>query len=383
MLVGIDASRAVAAERTGTETYSLYLIREMLWQGSRHRFRLYFRDRSQVALFPPDDGRWEPRVIPFPRLWTHLRLSWEMALRPPDALFVPAHVLPLVHPRRSVVTVHDLGYLHFPEAHRPFERWYLDWSTRFNCRAAARVLALSEATRRDLVQRYRVPREKIQVVYPGVRKGMEPEAGPVRAREVLRKYGLRSPYYLYVGTLQPRKNLVRLVQAFAQARQSWSGAEEEGPSLVLVGKKGWQYESLVQEVERLGLEEWVTFPGYVPDEDLPALLGGALAFVFPSLYEGFGLPIVEAMSCGAPVICSDTSACGEVAGETALLVDPLDVGSIASAMVRLRRDAGLRESLRIKGRERARLFAWPEAAAQVLGVLEALAEDTPAQGGYV
>lgn len=372
MLVGVDASRVQAEGRTGTEAYSLYLLRELLRLGAPHRFRLYFREREPVRLFAPDPARWEARVIPFPRLWTHVRLSWEMVQHPPDALFVPAHVLPLVHPRRSIVTVHDLGYLYFPEAHPPFERWYLDWSTRFNACAAARVLALSETTKADLVRHYEVPPEKVRVVYPGLRKGMVPVEDEGLVREVLARHGVRQPYFLYVGTLKPRKNLLRLVRAYA--RFVAQDRVEERPHLVLAGKPGWQYEALAREVERLGLVGQVLFPGYVADADLPALYTGALAFVFPSLYEGFGLPLVEAMACGTPVIASRTSACGEVAGDAALLVDPLSEEEIAEALARVARDADLRAALAARGRERARAFSWERAAREVLDVLASLAD---------
>lgn len=372
MLVGVDASRVQAEGRTGTETYSLYLIREMLRQGASLQFRLYFREPGPVRLFAPDPARWEARVLSFPRLWTHLRLSWEMALHPPDVLFVPAHVLPLVHPRRSVVTVHDLGYLYFPEAHRPLERWYLDWGTRFNARAAARVLALSETTKEDLVRQYGVPWQKVEVVYPGLREGMEPVEDGARLREVWARYGVRQPYFLYVGTLKPRKNLLRLVRAYA--RFVAGSGPDASPQLVLAGKRGWQYEALAKEAARWGLADGkVVFPGYVEDEDLPALYTGALAFVFPSLYEGFGLPLVEAMACGTPVVTSRTSACGEVAGSAALLVDPLSEDEIAAALARVTRDRDLRATLAVRGRARAREFSWERAARQVLEVLGSLA----------
>ena len=256
MLVGIDASRAAISGRTGTETYSLYLIREVLRQGTGHRFRLYFREADQAALFPRDAARWEARTIPFPRLWTHARLSWEMLTRQPQALWVPAHVLPLVRPACTLASVHDLGYLYVPEAHRPFDRWYLHWSTRFNCRAASRVLALSAATRDDLMRAYGVLAERVTVVYPGVRPGMgrEPEGAVAEAR---RRYGLDGPYFLYVGTLQPRKNLLRLLQAFAQARGAGAAS---GALLVLAGKDGGLLPALQAEAQRMGLGQAVRFP---------------------------------------------------------------------------------------------------------------------------
>ena len=169
MLIGIDASRAVAARRTGTETYSLRLICNLISLGTGHRFRLYTNGQPPAGLFGGDlaAANVELRSIPFPRLWTHLRLSAEMAVRPPDVLFVPAHVLPLIHPRRSVVTVHDLGYLAYPEAHKTGDRRYLDWSTRWNARRAKIVIADSAATQADLIRAYGVDERKIRVIHLG------------------------------------------------------------------------------------------------------------------------------------------------------------------------------------------------------------------------
>jgi glycosyltransferase involved in cell wall biosynthesis len=239
MLIGIDASRTTADRRTGTETYSLYLIRELLALGRGHRFRLYFRQAPSPDLFPQSEDR---RVIPFPRLWTHLRLSWEMLSEPPDLLLVPSHVLPLVHPRLSVVTVHDLGYHYFPEAHTLSQNVYLRWSTRHNARTATRVLADSEATRRDLLEFYGIPGEKVAVVYPGRDEELAPVTDAAALAAIRARYGLGDAYLLYVGTLHPRKNLVRLIQAFAGLLRTLAAAGQSpvsGLQLVLAGQKGW------------------------------------------------------------------------------------------------------------------------------------------------
>ena len=217
MLIGIDASRATVARRTGTETYSLHLIRHLIGLGAEHRFRLYTNGRPPAGLFRRSaPANVEVRSIPFPRLWTHLRLSVEMAVRPPDVLFVPAHVLPLIHPRRSVVTVHDLGYLHYPEAHQAADRRYLAWSTRWNARQAAAVLADSTATAADLVQAYDTDARKVRVVYLGRDEALAPVREVGVLAEVRARCGVGERYLLYVGTLQPRKNLVRVVEAFAR-----------------------------------------------------------------------------------------------------------------------------------------------------------------------
>jgi glycosyltransferase involved in cell wall biosynthesis len=374
-LVGVDASRTTVARRTGTENYALNLIRALLARRGEYRYRLYFRNRPATGLFPASDAV-EQRVIPFPRLWTHVRLSWEMIRQPPDLLFVPAHVLPLVHPRRSLVTVHDLGYRHFPQAHRPLDRLYLDLSTRWNARAATCVLADSEATKADLIREYGTPADKIAVVYPGRDESLRRVQDPALIAAVKGKYGVAGDYVLYVGTLHPRKNLIRLIEAFStfnsQLAIGNSQFATQNLQLVIAGRKGWLYDEIFTRVRDLSLGGRVVFTGYVADADLPALLSGAWLFAFPSLYEGFGFPVLEAMSCGVPVVCSNCSSLPEVAGDAALLVDPLDVMALSEAMAHLLADESLREDLVARGYEQARRFSWERAARQVLGIIEGL-----------
>jgi len=312
---------------------------------------------------PPPGGTFpgaELRVIPFPRLWTHLRLSWELVTRPrPDVLFVPAHVLPLAHPLPSVVTVHDLGYRHFPGAHPAGQRLYLDWSTRFSARAATHVIADSAATQRDLAHFYGVPAEKVSVVYPGRDERLvRVDPTPVRAR-----YDLPPDYLLHVGTLQPRKNLSRLIDAVAHLRGQWPLVQ-----LVLAGQPGWQAGPILEQARANA--GFVRLLDYVPDDDLAGLYSGARAFVFPSLYEGFGFPVLEAMACGTPVVCANTSSLPEVAGDAALLVDPQDTAALAAAIGQLLSGEALRASLAAKGLEQVQKFSWERAATETLKVLD-------------
>jgi glycosyltransferase involved in cell wall biosynthesis len=364
MQIGIDASRAIVARPTGTEVYSRRLILALLALESPHRWRLYFRSAPPAEAFPGA----ELRVIPCRRLWTHLGLSWEMARHPPDALFVPAHVLPPVHPRASLVTVHDLGYLYFPQAHLWRQRLYLNLSTRWNARAAVHLLADSEATRADLVARYGTPPDKVTVAYPGYDERLAPLRCAATIEAVKARYGIAGGYFLYLGTLQPRKNLARLVAAFTHLMARLAG--HLSPQLVLAGKRGWLYDDLLAQARRAGLEGRVLLPGYVPDEDKAALLSGALAFVFPSLYEGFGLPVLEAQACGCPVITSTTSSLPEAAGDAALLVDPEDTAAIADALWRIAAEPGLREALAERGLANVRRFSWSSCAQSVLSVIE-------------
>jgi glycosyltransferase involved in cell wall biosynthesis len=372
MLIGIDASRATVAHRTGTEYYSLRLIEALLILDTPHHFRLYLNRPPETsgvlhAYQASKAGHVDLRRIPFPRLWTHVRLSLEMARRPPDVLFVPSHVLPLWTRVPAVVTVHDLGYLYFPAAHPTRQRWYLNWSTGHNARTARLVIADSEATKRDLVAHYGVQPEKIRVAYPGFDADLAPVTDPAALADVKRRYGIKGDYFIHIGTLQPRKNLARLVEAFSAI------PSDPQIQLVLAGKKGWLYDDLFHQVRSLGLEGRVLFPGYVDDGDKAALLSGAIAYVFPSLYEGFGFPALEAQACDTPLICAHSSSLPEVAGDGALQVDPLDVEGLARALTRLLQDETLRAGLIARGRRNRQRFSWRACAETVMEALEAAA----------
>jgi glycosyltransferase involved in cell wall biosynthesis len=265
------------------------------------------------------------------------------------------------------VTIHDLGYVHFPRSHPWRQRLYLDLSTRWNARAATHLLADSEATRADLVTRYGVPAKKITVAYPGTDESLGPICDVDAIQAAKARHDISGDYFLHLGTLQPRKNLHRLVEAFAEfvARHSPSGIQ-----LVLAGKRGWLYDDLFRQVQRLGLDERVCFPGYIAEEDKATLLSGALVCAFPSLYEGFGLPVLEAQACGCPVITSTTSSLPEVAGDGALLVDPEDTAAIANAMQRITTEPELCDELTERGFANASRFSWESCAGTVLKAIE-------------
>lgn len=359
MRIAIDASRTTAAHVTGTEHYSRELIRALIHLHTEHEWYLFFRDQPPADLFPPSPSV-HIRVIPFRRVWTHVRFGLALQNLRPDVTFVPAHTLPFLFRGRAAVTVHDLGFRYFPEAHTLRDRLYLDLTTMYSARRARVVLADSQATANDLANLYGIQTAKIRVVYPGV------DPLPVNSVAAARaKYNLPERYFLFLGTLQPRKNIAVIVQAY----QRWRAANpDDSAGLVLAGKKGWLYDDTWAD----GLPG-VQMTGYVDDADKGALYAGALALLFPSLYEGFGFPVLEAMHCGTPVITSDTSSLPELAGDAALLADPLDVGAIVNKMTRLSANEEMRQLLREKGYQQAARFTWQRAAEQTLDALETAA----------
>lgn len=373
MLIGIDASRAVTARRTGTEAYAWFLIRELIpLAGQRgHTLRLYFNQPPPDDLFPQADHV-ENVLIPQARLWTHTRLAAELHRRPPDVFFTPAHVIPLSYHGRAIATIHDLGYHHFPESHPRRQRAYLRWSTRHNGRRSWRVMADSQATKEDLIRFDDIPPEKIVVIYPGVDPALRPVSDAARVTAVLQKHNITPPYFLFLSTLQPRKNLNRLIDAYIQ-----SGVSHQ---LVLAGKPGWLSRPILDKITNLPtssrqglrspISNKISLPGYIPDADKAALLSGATAVLYPSLYEGFGFPVLEAQACGTAVLTATTSSLPEVAGDAALLVDPLDTAALAAGICRLAQDETLCRALVEKGLVNVRRFNWGDTAVQVLNLFE-------------
>jgi len=287
-----------------------------------------------------------------------------------DLIHGVAFVGPIIAARPFVVTVHDLSFLFYPQGFRALNRIYLRVFTQLSVRRARRVIAVSESTKRDLVQTYRLSPGKVDVVHNGVDSSFRPlPAAQVAAFRV--EHGLPESFILFVGTLEPRKNVTRLIEAYARM----PGAK---PPLLLVGGKGWLYDDLFACREALNLTDQVHFVGYVPAEDLPLWYNAAKLFVYPSLYEGFGLPPLEAMACGTPVITSATSSLPEVVGTAGLLVDPTDVEALAAAMQRVLSDKDLQAEMQRAGLEQASAFSWRRTALQTAGSYRRALQQPPA-----
>ena len=276
------------------------------------------------------------------------------------------HLLMPLRGVRTAMTVHDLIFRRLPEHHKALNRWYLNWTMPLYCRRADHIIAVSEATRRDLVLAYHLPPEKITVIHEAAAPHFQPQSEEAQSR-ARRTYGLPERYLLYVGTIEPRKNLDRLLAAWAPLYQSG-----DCPALVIVGRRGWLSDGFFAALEACPARAGVLLTGYVPDADLPAIYSAATAFVFPSLYEGFGLPPLEAMACGTPVICSNVSSMPEVVGDAALLIDPDDVPSLQHALRRIIGESDLACELRAAGVSRAAAFSWRRVADETIAVYQHL-----------
>jgi len=299
-----------------------------------------------------------------------MRLSQDRLVGQPDIFWATDHLLPFFSRTASVFTLYDLSFKLFPHVHTLLNRWFLDLMMPRFVQAADAVIVISESTQRDAMTYYQIKPDKIHVVYGGVNAHFRPIDALQKLDAVRQAYRLPDHFLLYVGVIEPRKNLPTLFDAFKLATLP-------NVKLVIAGKKGWLYDEALARVQELGLEQDVIFTGYVPDDDLPALYSLAEAFVFPSLYEGLGLPVLEAMACGAPTICSDVSSLPEVAGNAALLVAPTNVRGWAEAMTGLTQNASLRADLRERGLRQAAHFTWETAAHQMREVYRELYAHRP------
>ncbi|MBI5032527.1 MAG: glycosyltransferase family 4 protein [Chloroflexi bacterium] len=382
MKIGIDFTSA-SRERAGIGRYARELIRALARVDQTNRYVLFVPRDAHDELLQFD---WLPNfsIVRAPlterylaALWHRVRipLPIELFVGSVDVFYSPDFLIPPTRARRKLVTVHDLSYVRVPECFPAPLLNYLNRAVPPSVARADLILADAASTQRDLVDVYRVPIEKIKVLYSGVDPRFRPDVSEqslARVRELTQD----KSYLLSVSTIQPRKNYARLIEAFAKIANSELQIANtqhaiRNTQLVICGAKGWLFDEIFQTVERLGLQDRVIFPSFFSDEDLPALYVGASLFVYPSLYEGFGLPVVEAMACGLPVVSSNASSLPEVGGEAVLYFDPRDVDGMADTICRALTDESLRNDLCIKGFAQAIKFSWEKAARELLGYLEA------------
>ncbi len=378
MRIGINALLVSAAQsyrNAGISRYTLNLLNALRLVDSPHEYTLFVSERAiaeQLTSIPNSTIRlvgWGTTHPASRVLWEHLQLAGEVRQHGLDLLHAPTNILPLGLPCPGIATLHDLAFLRFPEFFRPTRRVYQQWLTRHSARHAALIIAISEHTRHDATELLKVPEERIRVIYPILDERFSLPCSAETIQAFRQRRQLPEHFILFLATLEPRKNIARLLSAYHLLIR-----ETDLPHiLVLAGGKGWSVQTLEQQVYSLGIQQRVHVVGYVPEEEKPLWYHAADLFVYPSLYEGFGLPVAEAMACGVPVVTSNVASLPEVVGDdaawgeqAALTVHPHDTESLARSMQQGLGDNALRQQLRERGLARAKRFAAGPLAQQII-----------------
>lgn len=421
MIIGIDASRANRRHKTGTEWYAYYIIRWLAKIDSQNQYILYadkplsggLSDLTTYQHYPGDSdsqspefdkrgyqvikspyGNFKAKILkwPFNFLWTQGRLSIEMLSKPVDLLFVPAHTLPIIHPKKSVVTIHDVGYkdeavLYEDENIGPKNKFYgkvinlmaklftfgkfgattIDyhaWSTEYALKHASKIITVSNFSKDKLAEFNLNNPSKIAVVHNGYNKYLYKRINnPESINQILDIYGIDMPYIFYVGRIEKKKNIPRLIEAFALFKEDNPGSQHK---LILAGNASFGYDETTYLIREYCLNDEVFMPGWIEERDLPHIYNAAELFIFPSNYEGFGIPLLQAMACGVPIAASNCSSIPEVAGDAAIYFDPSDPISICESINKILTDKSLSSKLIENGLERIKKFSWETTARQTL-----------------
>jgi len=312
---------------------------------------------------PKESQNWEYVVFHSRKLWTLLGLSGRLKSHKLDVFFSPTHYLPVYTGCPSVISILDVSYLYFPNLFKKKDLYQLKLWGKYSIKRADKIITISKSSKNDIIKAYKVNEAKVAVVYPGI-KELKNGAKALNMDELNKKFRINKEYILFVGTLQPRKNIVKLIDAFSKL--------ESKVDLVIVGKKGWQFEEILEAPKKYGVSERVKFLDSVTDEELPSLYKNAVCFCLPSLYEGFGLPILEAMQNGCPVLTSNVSSLPEAGGDAALYFNPENADDIKEALEKVLSNEKLRQDMIKKGYNQVKKFSWDKSARETLKVLEDL-----------
>lgn len=374
MLIGIDATRANKLTKTGVEWYAWHVIQELkrLTAGANangHSWILYSNQVLTGGLEALPDNWYEVRIKwPFAFGWTQFRLSYELKKRPPDVLWLPGSTLPRVVPKRTVVTVHDIGFHRLPKLYKSRQVHIHERAMKEIAKKAARIITVSEFSAREMVEAYGIDSRKIAITYNGIDHDLYRPIKDIEAIEDrLRRYQIPRPFFVAVGRMEAKKNIATLVKSFTSFKTRRGVGDPY--RLVLVGTKGFGYEEIRREIANSAVKSDIIELGYVPESDMPYILNAAEALVHPSWYEGFGIPPIQAMACGCPVVASNAASLPEVLGDAALYFSPAEPEQLAEALGRITNEAGLKHDLRMKGVERAARYTWKRTAEQTLPVL--------------
>lgn len=367
--IWIDGYEANVKQRLGSGQVAFQLLLNLEKIDQENDYTILLPNPPMDDL-PKERKGWEYKLIKPSKLWTRISLPLALARskQKPDLFFSPTHYLPRFFPVKKICTIFDLSFLRYPQMYEKKDLFKLVNWTKYSAKVADRILTISQNSRKDIIKEYSVKKEIVTVAYPGFdEKIYRKQTDRERIAGVLEKYGITQKYIIYIGTIQPRKNLIRLIEAFSKT---------DDLQLVIVGKikgegrQAWMFDEILEAPKRLDMEDRVIFTNFVPTENIPYLLSGGLAFILPSLYEGFGIPVVEAMACGVPVIVSNVSSLPEVVGDAGLLVDPNSVDQIEQAIRTITTDSKLREKLSKRGLIKAKKFSWKRMAKQVKEVFE-------------
>jgi glycosyltransferase involved in cell wall biosynthesis len=355
MIIGLEATRANHKHKTGTEWYAWHIIQEFKKINTPHKFVLYYNQELEPALL----SRAEHFIFkqlnwPFKKLWTHFRLGFELVVRPVD-IFFATNAIPFFHRGKMVLTVHDLGFMRHPELYHPLARIYHRLSHYFGIKQTYKILVPSEATKKDVLYYFPDSANKTQVVYLGFDDQQFKLISDLEKEEIKNKFDLPNNFILYIGRLETKKNIQNLLRAYKVSDKRWP--------LVLAGSAGrYGIDEINELANDPSIKSNVFILGYVSQKDYVRLMGAASAFVFPSKFEGFGIPLLEAMACGVPIICSDLPVLHEVAGECAIYFDPNKVEDISQAINQISSDENLAKQLSNAGLARVKRFSWAKCA---------------------
>jgi glycosyltransferase involved in cell wall biosynthesis len=364
MRIAINAADLDHPRIDGTRIYIRNLLEKFGPDANdRDQFLIYHKSEFNPELRFPLFENYKILKKPFPFWWTQTRFAWEIFREKPDVLWMPMHSLPCLRSKKTktVVTIHDLAFKFFPQFFKKKDLRRLNWFTDYVVRNADKLIAISNSTKNDLIKLYpNIDEEKIKVIYHGYDKNLYNENITQEEIEKTKaSYALRaSRYAIYVGAIQPRKNIETLIEAYRLIKEDFPDLK-----LAIAGDLGWLFEPVLRKIKSV---EGVIYLGKFKTKDLPALLRGAEAFVLPSLYEGFGLPILEAMACGAPVIAADNSSLGEVSGDAGILYKPNEPGTLADVLRGVLKDAKLKNQMKERGLERVKDFSWSKCARETL-----------------
>lgn len=348
--------------RVGSSEVCYELLVELARLDKKNNYVIYLPQKPAPDM-PKEAENWRYEIIPSVKLWTIFGLTRRLLMQAKlDVFFSPTHYGPIYTPCPEVIAVLDVSYKYFPELFKKKDLYQLALWGKYSIKKSAKILTISNSSKRDIIKEYGVNERKVAVINLGVKEGAKSD---MKAEELLKKYGVDKPYLLFVGTLQPRKNVKKLIEAYANLKK-----DNKDLSLVIIGRRGWMYDKIIRAPKDFGVEGDVKFLDSVTDEELPAFYENALIFVLPSLYEGFGLPILEAMKHGCPVATSNISSLPEAGGGAAIYFDPYDAADIAQKIKKVIENDKLRAEMIKKGHLQAKKFSWEKAARQVIDVFE-------------